>query len=54
MKKAEPGKAPGFSEIPGTERTISCELALLAMGFMYPQHNGLLDRLGVDYDERAM
>ena len=53
MKKAEPGKAPGFSEIPGTEKTIPCELALLAMGFMYPQHNGLLDRLGVDYDERG-
>jgi len=53
MKKAEPGKAPGFSEIPGTEKVIPCELALLAMGFMYPQHNGLLDRLGVDYDERG-
>jgi glutamate synthase (NADPH/NADH) small chain len=52
-KKAEPGKAPGFSEIPGTEKIIPCELALLAMGFMYPQHNGLLDRLGVDYDERG-
>ena len=53
MKKAEPGKAPGFSETPGTEKTILCDLALLAMGFMYPQHNGLLDRLGVDYDERG-
>jgi glutamate synthase (NADPH) small chain len=53
LKKAEPGKAPGFSEIPGTEKIIPCELALLAMGFMYPQHNGLLDRLGVDYDERG-
>lgn len=53
MKKAEPGKAPGFVEIPGTERTIPCELALLAMGFLYPQHNGLLDQLGVDYDERG-
>lgn len=53
MKKAEPGKAPGFIEIPGTERTIPCELALLAMGFLYPQHTGLLDQLGVDYDERG-
>jgi glutamate synthase (NADPH) small chain len=53
MKKAEPGKAPGFVEIPGTERTIPCELALLAMGFLYPQHTGLLDQLGVDYDERG-
>lgn len=53
MKKAEPGKAPGFVEIPDTERTIPCELALLAMGFLYPQHTGLLDQLGVDYDERG-
>lgn len=52
-KKAEPGKAPGFSEIPGSEKIIPCELALLAMGFLYPQHNGLLDQLGVDYDERG-
>jgi glutamate synthase (NADPH/NADH) small chain len=53
MKKTEPGKAPGFVEIPGTERSIPCELALLAMGFLYPQHTGLLDQLGVDYDERG-
>ncbi len=53
MKKAEHGKAPGFVEIPGSERTIPCELALLAMGFLYPQHTGLLDQLGVDYDERG-
>lgn len=52
-KKAEPGKAPGFSEIPGTEQIIPCELALLAMGFLYPQHTGLLDQLGIDYDVRG-
>ena len=53
IKKTEPGKAPGFSEIPGTEKTIPCELALLGMGFLYPQHTGLLDQLGIDYDERG-
>jgi len=51
--KSEPGKAPLFSEIPGTEKIIPCELALLAMGFLNPQHNGLLDQLGVEYDERG-
>lgn len=51
--KSEPGKAPSFSEIPGTEKIIPCELALLAMGFLNPQHNGLLDQLGVEYDERG-
>jgi len=47
------GKAPTFVEIPGTEKIIPCELALLAMGFLHPQHTGLLDQLGVDYDERG-
>ena len=26
---------------------------LLAMGFLHPQHNGLLDDLGVEYDMRG-
>lgn len=53
MKKPGPGKAPGFTELPGTERIIPCELALLAMGFLHPQKAGLLDQLGVDYDDRG-
>ena len=52
-KKPEPGKAQSFSEIPGSEIILPCELALLAMGFLNPQHQGLLDQLGVDYDERG-
>jgi glutamate synthase (NADPH/NADH) small chain len=40
-------------EIPGSERILECELALLAMGFLHPQHNGLLNQLGVEYDERG-
>jgi glutamate synthase (NADPH/NADH) small chain len=53
MKSAGPGKPPSFEEVVGSERTIPCDLALLAMGFLHPQHNGLLDKLGVDYDERG-
>jgi glutamate synthase (NADPH/NADH) small chain len=51
--KAEPGKPTTFHEIPDTERILPCELALLAMGFLHPQHQGLLDGLGVDYDDRG-
>ncbi len=40
-------------EQPETEREIPCQLALLAAGFLHPQHNGLLDDLGVEYDERG-
>ncbi|GAB3717123.1 glutamate synthase subunit beta [Spirosoma lituiforme] len=40
-------------ELPGSEREVPCELALLAAGFLHPQHNGLLDNLGLEYDERG-
>ena len=53
VKSAGPGKPPSFVEIPGTEKVLPCELVLLAMGFLHPQHTGLLDQLGVDYDERG-
>jgi len=47
------GKTAGFTEVAGTERDMPCELALLAMGFVHPQHEGLLNELGVDLDERG-
>lgn len=40
-------------EMPGSERDVPCELALLAAGFLNPQHDGLLDDLGLEYDERG-
>lgn len=51
--KSEPGKGLTFAEVPGTEKEIPCELALLAMGFLHPQHTGLLEQLGAEYDERG-
>lgn len=51
--RKEPGQPGKFEEVPGTERVLPCELALLAMGFLHPQHAGLLDELGVEYDERG-
>jgi glutamate synthase (NADPH/NADH) small chain len=47
------GKGAQFAEIAGTEREMPCELALLAMGFVHPQHDGLLNELSVDLDERG-
>ena len=49
----EPGKKPKWGVIDGTERELACELALLAIGFLHPQQNGLLNDLGVTYDERG-
>lgn len=47
------GKPAQFVEIPGSEREIPCELALLAMGFIHPQHKGLINDMGVEVDERG-
>jgi glutamate synthase (NADPH) small chain len=47
------GPQTGFKPIPGTEREIPAQLVALAMGFLGPQHEGLLDRLGVEYDQRS-
>ena len=43
----------GFSKKAGSERIIPCDLALLAIGFIHPQHDGLLQQLGVALDERG-
>jgi glutamate synthase (NADPH/NADH) small chain len=52
-KITEDGKPAQFIETPGSERDIPCELALLAMGFVHPQHGGMLDELGTELDERG-
>lgn len=51
--KAEAGKLPKYQELPGTERVLPCELALLAIGFIHPQHSGMLTDFGVELDERG-
>jgi glutamate synthase (NADPH/NADH) small chain len=52
-KASTDNKPAGFEEITGSEREIPCELALLAMGFVHPQHEGLIEELGVELDERG-
>jgi glutamate synthase (NADPH) small chain len=39
--------------IPDSEFEIEADLVLLAMGFIQPVHDGLLDGLGVEYDARG-
>jgi glutamate synthase (NADPH) small chain len=43
----------GFEEIPGTERIIPCELALLAIGFVGAEKGGLVEELKLEIDERG-
>jgi glutamate synthase (NADPH/NADH) small chain len=47
------GRPLNFKEIPGTARELPCQLVLLAMGFLYPQKEGLLEKLGVELDARG-
>ncbi|MEP1780617.1 glutamate synthase subunit beta [Reichenbachiella sp.] len=42
-----------FEEIEGTERVLPCERAYLAIGFMHPQKEGLLEQLGIETDQRG-
>jgi glutamate synthase (NADPH/NADH) small chain len=42
-----------FVPVPGTERELPAQLVLLAMGFLGPQKQGLLEDLGVELDARG-
>lgn len=52
-KITQEGKPAHFTEIAGSERDIPCELALLAMGFVHPQHDGFITQLEIELDERG-
>ncbi|MEW5728503.1 MAG: glutamate synthase subunit beta, partial [Pseudomonadota bacterium] len=42
-----------FQPIAGTEFTLEADLVLLAMGFVHPVHEGLIDGLGIERDGRG-
>jgi glutamate synthase (NADPH/NADH) small chain len=52
-KLMDDGRPAQFIEVPDSEREIPCELALLAMGFLHAQHEGMIQELGVELDERG-
>jgi glutamate synthase (NADPH/NADH) small chain len=39
--------------VPGTEFTLDADLVLLAMGFVHPVHEGMIEKLGVKLDGRG-
>ena len=49
--QAEP--APPFGPVQGTEGVLDADLVLLAMGFLHPEHEGVVDGLQVDKDPRG-
>ena len=42
-----------MKEIDGSEYTLKCDMALLAMGFVGPVKKGMLEQLGVELDARG-
>jgi len=47
------GPPPKFDPIPGSEFTMEADLVLLAMGFLGPVRNGMIEQLGVALDSRG-
>ncbi|RCH56146.1 glutamate synthase [Mucilaginibacter hurinus] len=46
------GRPVKFKELEGTERELPAQRVFLAMGFVHPQFDGMLESLGVELDER--
>jgi glutamate synthase (NADPH/NADH) small chain len=42
-----------MKELPDTKQILKADLVLLALGFTQPVHEGLLNSLGVEYDDRG-
>jgi glutamate synthase (NADPH/NADH) small chain len=49
----DPNGQMKMAEVPGTEFDLKADLVLLAMGFVGPVQNGLLEQLGVARDPRS-
>ncbi|GAC1669930.1 MAG: glutamate synthase subunit beta [Candidatus Acidiferrum sp.] len=47
------GPPPKFAPIPGTEFTMDADLVLIAMGFLGPVRDGMVEQLGVALDARG-
>jgi len=47
------GAPPKFEPVPGSEYTIEADLVLLALGFLGPVRNGMIEELGLALDPRG-
>jgi glutamate synthase (NADPH/NADH) small chain len=50
---AQADAAPPFGPVEGTAGEMQTDLVLLAMGFLHPEHPGIVEQLGVDLDQRG-
>ncbi len=51
--KTDERTCPVMKEVPGSAFEVEADLVVLAMGFIHPEHDGLLEEAGVDLDERG-
>ena len=49
---SRPSDSAPFTEVAGSEQTFACDLVLLALGFLGPEH-ALSDDVGLAYDKRS-
>jgi glutamate synthase (NADPH/NADH) small chain len=42
-----------MTEKPGSEKLIPCDFVFLAMGYLHPQHEGMIENLGIKVDNRG-
>jgi glutamate synthase (NADPH/NADH) small chain len=47
------GPPPKFEPIPGSDFTMEADLVLIAMGFLGPVRNGMIEQLGLVLDQRG-
>lgn len=53
FSKTDKNACPLMKEIPGSEFEIEADLIILAIGFLHPEHKGLLAELDVQFDAKG-
>jgi glutamate synthase (NADPH/NADH) small chain len=53
FKQEAPGTCPVMSEVSGSEFEIEADLVILAIGFIHPEHKGILSDFHLEYDQRG-
>jgi len=43
----------GFKEIKDTERILPCDLVLLSIGFIHPEHDNVIEQLEIKVNDRG-
>ncbi len=53
FEQAEDNVCSAMKEISGSEFEIEADMVILAVGFLHPEHSGLLSELNVEFDKRG-